>query len=364
MSQTLAPTSAVTPESARFVVVDEDGYFSIDGIRMADQEVGAQWLSTMRKDERGRALIEVDGQAVIIEAFDHPLTILDIEPGPETHWRARFNYGYETNVDSHSLSCDEWDRFFVRTENGLRAALSRSAQSRLFQQATAYDDTSVTFDTRTIEIAPYYGSYSAANDPTFWSDIYKNETPRWDNGAFHPGLPRLIPPLKLTRCRVLVLGCGNGHDAHWWSQQGHIVTGVDFAPEAIENARATYGESSDLKWVQADAFKLPTDWNERFDIIFEHTFFCAINPARRPEVLKLWRRLLSSRGRLLGFVPIMDKPEGPPFGCTEWEFRTRLLLPPRRGASPLFLPLIWSRDRESLPKRLGQELFFVVERRD
>lgn len=364
MSQTLAPMSVPTAESARFVVVDEDGYFSIDGIRMADQEVGAKWLSSMRKDDRGRAIIEVDGQPVIVEAFDHPLTILDVEPGPETHWRARFNYGYETTVDSHSLACDEWDRFFIRTETGIRAVLSRSAQSRLFQQATAYDDTSVTFGARTIEIAPYYGSHSAANGATFWSDIYRNEVPRWDIGAFHPALPRLIPPLKLTRCRVLVLGCGNGHDAHWWSQQGHIVTGVDFAPEAIENARANYGESSDLKWVQADAFKLPTDWNERFDIIYEHTFFCAVNPARRPDILKLWRRLLTPRGRLLGFVPIMDKPEGPPFGCTEWELRTRLLLPQRRGAQSLFLPLIWSRDRESISKRLGQELFFVVERRD
>lgn len=353
-----------TNEAAHFVVIDDDGYFLVDGVRLVDQVLGANWLRTMRKDDRGRAIIEVDGRSVIVEAVDHPLTILDIEPSKETLWRARFTYGHEETVDSSTFAGDEWDRFFVRTSSGIRAVLSRAAQQKLFEAATSYSDSSITIDGRLIEIAPYYEPLADANSAAFWSDIYQNEKPRWDSGAFHHSLPRLIAPLKLTRCRVLVLGCGNGHDAHWWKEQGHIVTGVDFAPEAIAAARAVYGESSDLKWTQADAFQLPSSWNERFDIIFEHTFFCAISPARRPEILRLWRRLLTPRGRLLGFIPIMDKVAGPPYGCTEWELRQRLLKSSRRGASPFFLSVIWNRDRGSSPLRLGQELFFVVERRD
>jgi 2-polyprenyl-3-methyl-5-hydroxy-6-metoxy-1,4-benzoquinol methylase len=41
----------------------------------------------------------------------------------------------------------------------------------------------------------------------------------------------------MPRCRVLVLGCGEGHDAAFFAQNGHIVTGVDISPEAITRAQ-------------------------------------------------------------------------------------------------------------------------------
>lgn len=342
----------------RFVAIDEEGYFSLDGLRMADQEAGREWLASMRIDDRGRTVATIDGEVTIVEAFDQPLVALDIDA---TQARARFPYGYETEVDLETLTFDEWDRFYVRTRSGLNAVLNRAAQSRLFQDAEEFDDDSVTLSGQTIAVRPRYAATPLASDVEFWSNIFRTEEkPRFDFGQEHPLLAQLVRPLKLQRARVLVLGCGAGHDAAWFSRQGHIVTGVDFSTEAIDRAKAKYGESPDLKWLVSDAFQLPKAWTSSFDIIFEHTFYCAISPDRRDELVRLWWKLLSPNGKVMGFAPIMEKTFGPPFGGTEWELRQRLLMPPGKAR---FRPLLWQRPRTAPPiGRLGRELFFTVER--
>ncbi len=354
----------------RFVTVDEEGYFVMDGLRVADQALGAEWLAKIRMDDRGRAYFydrDPSGEyPVIVEAFDQPLVVLEIIfPDSQTaQWRARFPYGVEKEFDPSSLCFDEWDRFYLRTNEGVPAVFSRSAQSRFFQAASEYDDDSVTFGDQTLKLKSNFDETEAAELPEWWSAIYRSGHLRWDLGAEHPLLDELLPPLKFTRSRVLVLGCGLGHDAAWWEKRGHIVTAVDFSAEAIAKAKLNYGESANLKWHTLDAFQLPANWSSSFDIIFEHTMYCAVSPQRRAELCKQWWRLLSPRGRVLGFIPTMDKPVGPPYGATEWELRRRLLEPSRLSKRALFRPLIWKRLRNSQGRRFGREMFFVVERGD
>lgn len=356
------------------MVIDEEGYFLLDGLRVADVATGREWLSRIRMDERGRAYLKDEpGARVLIEAFDQPLVATDIDVihqdgATPPSLRARFPYGFETEIRPDSLRVDEWDRFYARTLEGVPVVLNRAAQSRLFQSATDYDDDSITFGESTFTTQPLYEEIDAAQTSRWWDERYQTGDTRWDSGASHPLLDQLIPPLKLTRLRVLVLGCGSGHDASWWEKRGHIVTGVDFSREAIEKARAAYGERETLRWVHADVFALPQNWSSRFDVIFEHTMFCAAPPSRREDLVRVWWRLLSPRGRVIGIVPIMDKQIGPPFGTSEWEMRRRLLDAPaaikRARTFARFLPLLWNREKNSIEKRLGQELFFVVERAD
>lgn len=365
--------SSPTNIPTKFLAIDEEGNFVLDGLRVSDEATGRDWLSRVRMDDRGRAILtgEPDGQRVIIEAFDQPLIALDlsiVETKPAPRLTARFPYGFEAEILSESLRVDEWDRFYVRTEHGVPAVLSRAAQNRLFQQATEFDDESISFDVVTLKTQPWFDELKPANQADWWSELYQTGDTRWDGGGPHPLLDTLIPPLKISRSRVLVLGCGAGHDAAWWEKRGHIVTAVDFSEEALKHARGLYGESETLRWVQADAFKLPTAWTSRFDLIFENTMFCAIPPSRREELVRVWWRMLSPRGRLIGFVPVMDKQTGPPYGVSEWEMRRRLLDAPVGSAKSLkrarFLPLLWNREKNSIEKRLGHELFFVVERAD
>lgn len=363
--------------------MDEEGYFLLDGLRVSDEAIGRDWLSRLRMDDRGRVILTggfQDGRPparVIIEAFDQPLVALDVEIptaiAPQTPTlRARFPYGFETEIRTDSFRLDEWDRFYARTIDGVPVVFSRAAQSRLFQTASDYDDDSISFGDTTFATRPLYDELAEAANASWWSELYRTGDTRWDDGSEHPLLESLVPPLKLARLRVLVLGCGAGHDAAWWAKRGHIVTGVDFSDEALERARALHGESETLRWVKGDVFQLPQSWTSRFDVIFEHTMFCAIPPSRREELVRIWWRLLSPRGRVIGFVPIMDKLFGTPFGTSEWELRQRLLEAPARSANRTsshlrrarFLPLLWKRERSSIEKRLGHELFLVVERAD
>lgn len=352
--------------------MDEEGYFVVDGLRVADVNLGLDWMSRIRMDDRGREILINEPDRVIIEAFDQPLVALDVEVvanvGEKAQIKARFPYGFEADLRIDSLRVDEWDRFYARTVDGVPVVFSRSAQSRIFQMATEYDDDSIAFGEHTLQTRPLFEELAPTSDSDWWDSAYTSGNNRWDNGNPHQLLDALIPPLKITRCRVLVLGCGAGHDASWWERQGHIVTGVDFSKEAIDRAREKYGERDSLKWIQADIFKLPKEWTSRFDIIFENLVFCAVSPERRDDLVRTWWRLLSPRGRVIGLIPILDKPTGPPFGSSEWEIRKRLLIAPQHGATSSrrarFLPLLWNREKKSVEKRLGHELFFVVERAD
>ena len=357
----------------KFLSIDEEGYFLLDGLRVAEASTGLDWISRIRMDERGRPYLSNEpGTRILIEAFDQPLVALDVEIKMKTDGTplitGRFPYGFETEIKSDSFRSDEWDRFYARTTEGVPLVFSRSAQSRLFQAATEYDDDSITFDSITLAVRPLYGEFEDPSNSDWWTKLYQDGEARWDEGDAHHLLATIVPAMKIPRSRVLVLGCGAGHDAAWWAARGHIVTAVDFSEEAIGRAKAKYGESETLRWVQADVFNLPTSWTSRFDYIFENTFFCAISPDRREDLVRTWWRLLTPRGRIMGFVFVMDKLAGPPFGTSEWEMRRRLLDASQHGAvskrKPRFIPIIWNREKNSQERRLGHELYFLIERAD
>lgn len=338
----------------RFVQIDEDGYFKMDELRVADAETGRQWLASVKMDDRGRAWCEMDGIPVLIEAFDQPYVATDIEKTPQNSWHLTLPYGYQEEAPLDSLRVDEWDRFHGRTARGVPFVLSRSAQTRLFNSVDEYDDDSLTVDGQRIETPSWLQENPDANQSAWWTNIYRTEEPRWELEAPSQALNTFIPKFKLPRMRVLVPGAGSGNDAAWFAEHGHLVTAVDFSEEAIARAQAKYGHLTNLKFVKADIFDLPQQMNGAFDLVFEHTCYCAITPSRRNELVRVWRRVLSENGLLTGVFFVMDKPFGPPYGGSEWELRARL----GKG----FRPLYWHRLRDSLPKRLGHELFIHAEK--
>jgi SAM-dependent methyltransferase len=156
---------------------------------------------------------------------------------------------------------------------------------------------------------------------TNWQEHYeKNDTP-WEKGAPHPALVEFLrrEPIAGT---VFVPGCGFGHDVRALAATADEVVGLDMAPAAIRTARqhpAVGGE----RYVQGDLFALPKNLRGVFDWVFEHTCFCAIDPARRADYVKSIAAALNPGGRLLAIFflsPQMDPGEtGPPFGVTRAE---------------------------------------------
>ena len=74
--------------------------------------------------------------------------------------------------------------------------------------------------------------------PTDWEANYqRNETP-WEKGAPSPGLVDFLRT-EPVRGRVLVPGCGFGHDARALAATADEVVGIDIAPLAVKGARAS-----------------------------------------------------------------------------------------------------------------------------
>ena len=117
------------------------------------------------------------------------------------------------------------------------------------------------------------------HDSDDWEQRYQDGELGWDLGTAAP--PLLRAAKTLPRSRAVVVGCGTGHEALALARLGFEVTGVDFAPSAIERARANAAQAkSPARFLQADVLQLPGS-EAPWPLWVEHTCFCAIDPAQR-----------------------------------------------------------------------------------
>lgn len=99
------------------------------------------------------------------------------------------------------------------------------------------------------------------SDPAPWDAGYREQTQPWDIGRPQPALAALG-----YGGRVLDVGCGTGEHTLLAARRGADALGIDFAPAAIELARAKAAERGvDARFEVLDAFELPT-LGERFDL--------------------------------------------------------------------------------------------------
>lgn len=158
---------------------------------------------------------------------------------------------------------------------------------------------------------------SVANSQ-YWEHRYQEGTTRWDLGKASPPLVSLLNSPKAPKPgSVAVLGCGRGYDAMLFSEYGFDAIGFDFAPLAIAEATtlAQVNQNS-AQFVQRDIFNLANEFSGYFDYVIEHTCFCAIDPEKRPDYVKLVRQILQPEGELIGIFFTHSRSGGPPFGIT------------------------------------------------
>lgn len=347
----------VAQQVSKTIQIDEDGYFKSGEMRVADPAYGSHLLANLVTDDRGRLIIRDPKEGLIlVEAFDDPYVAKSIVRKSEK-WFAQMPYGFETEFDLSTLKLDEWDRFHGRTKQNVPFVFSRAAQAEFFNLVDEFDDESITVDGKTYETSPLLqANGEEVGSPSYWNESYTEvDRPGWEMEEPNPALVSTLPSLKLHPMRVLVLGAGSGNDAAYLASLGHKVTAIDFSDEAISRAQKKYANQTNLKFVKADLFSLPPEYDGSFDLIFEHTCYCAIDPERRSEMAKVWRRCLSETGFLLALFFTIDRPNGPPFGATEWELRERL----KKG----FRNLYWMRLRhQSHPSRQGMETLVFAQK--
>lgn len=203
---------------------------------------------------------------------------------------------------------------------------------------------------------PHIGRKEAEITPAFWTKRYLEKTDQWDKGAPSPALVDFLREGNFQAGKIIVPGCGRGHDARALAKAGFDVLGVDVAEIPVRDATALARKArlKNIRFEQADFFELPKTIRGAFDWMFEHTFFCAIDPEKRADYVETAANLLRKKGWLLGVFYNIQPDSGPPFGCTREELFERF--------SPRFT--LW---HESVPRsfanREGKELLMLWQRR-
>jgi len=186
-----------------------------------------------------------------------------------------------------------------------------------------------------------------------WEERYRRGDTPWEKGAAHPALVAWLRTNPISG-RVMVPGCGFGHDARVLAEAGAEVIGLDVAPFAITVAEGSPPHGG-ISYILGDLFD-PKAVQGEFDWVFEHTCFCAIPLDRRVEYVRRVTALLKPAGHLLAifFLNPDHDEEGPPYGCSIDELDALF--------SPHFRLVSESGNLPTYPGREGREVMRLLRR--
>ena len=195
-----------------------------------------------------------------------------------------------------------------------------------------------------------------------WEELWSSGETPWEKGHAAPPLSEYLEQedTVLHHARhVLVPGCGSGHDVRELARHGISATGLDLAATAVATARAREAVGSE-DYVEGDLFDDTWRKGREFDAVWEHTCFCAIDPALRPDYARTMAEILPPGGYLVGVFYLDpwdpgEEAKGPPYGAT------------REEISGLLAPWFVLRENRvpgrAYPGREGKEWLAVFERR-
>src|SRR5262245_37156629 len=120
----------------------------------------------------------------------------------------------------------------------------------------------------------------------YWEERYQSKDMPWEKGEASPGLVDVLAAHPdLAQGTVCVPGCGTGHDVRSWARAGFEPFGYDIAPSAIHlSEEQTRAAGLKATFSRADFLRDTPPF--RFDWVFEHTLFCAIQPSERDEYVR------------------------------------------------------------------------------
>ncbi|ETW84328.1 hypothetical protein HETIRDRAFT_381810 [Heterobasidion irregulare TC 32-1] len=173
-----------------------------------------------------------------------------------------------------------------------------------------------------------------------WDEAWKQNLTPWEDPDVYdvqPALRELIDSSRLqlpTTGKALVPGCGRGYDViHIASSLGLETLGTDISSQAIQAAKERLASvpgataSGKVFFQEADFFSMALPENERFDLVYDYTFFVAIPPSRRSE----WGRQMTALTKPGAYLITLAFPlgldpngGGPPFFMTPEHYHEAL----------------------------------------
>lgn len=147
-----------------------------------------------------------------------------------------------------------------------------------------------------------------------FTERYANGQVPWDDALPPPEVQDLVATLPAGR--ALDLGCGYGRTAIYLAQNGWQVDGIDFVPQAIEEAKRRAAAAGALAQIQfhvgsvADMHFANGPYDLAIDVGCMHSLSAPLQQAYRDELL----RLLRPGAAYLLFARLHspdDDPDGP-----------------------------------------------------
>ncbi|KAJ7749338.1 S-adenosyl-L-methionine-dependent methyltransferase [Mycena maculata] len=157
------------------------------------------------------------------------------------------------------------------------------------------------------------------DDPHTWDQAWVENVTPWDVGVSQPPLREVVQSGEVafpTRGRAFVPGCGSGHDAIFLSSElGLDTLAIDISPVAVKNASKNIPADLNVRIEAHDFFSFAVPDSEKFDLIYDYTFFVAIPPSRRHEWGTQMNALIKPGGYLITLVFPLDPEQdfGPPW---------------------------------------------------
>ena len=187
----------------------------------------------------------------------------------------------------------------------------------------------------------------------YWEERYVNNETGWNIGYPSTPIKAYIDQLKDKSLKILIPGAGNSYEAEYlWKLGFKNVFIIDIAKQPLTNFKNRVSDFPEDQLINLDYFEL----NNSFDLILEHTFFCALNPILRAKYVDKMHQLLKPNGKLIGLLFNFELTEsGPPFGGSEREYKSLF--------EYKFQIKTLKKSINSIKERQGKELFFIFEKK-
>ncbi|KAJ5108943.1 hypothetical protein N7456_005618 [Penicillium angulare] len=185
-----------------------------------------------------------------------------------------------------------------------------------------------------------------------WSNLWDaGESNLWDRGKASPALVDLVEgagelfdpfTIQGTKKNVLVPGCGRGYDVVMLALHGFNAYGLEISDTAVKAAEAYaasqmshpsayhFGNEQSrssspgtVTFLKGDFFSPTWDFKgepngiRKFDMAYDYTFLCAIDPSQRRNWAKSMGQIIKPGGLLICLeFPLYKDPKlpGPPWG--------------------------------------------------
>ncbi|MDV7188332.1 SAM-dependent methyltransferase [Lutibacter sp. TH_r2] len=190
-------------------------------------------------------------------------------------------------------------------------------------------------------------------DKQYWDLKYEKNKTGWDIGYISTPIKTYINQLTNKNLKILIPGAGNSYEAEYLHENNfNKVRVIDIAFQPLLNLKKRFPDFPEKDLINMNFFS----HEDKYDLILEQTFFCALDPSLREAYVNKMYNLLNDGGKIVGLLFDFElTKQGPPFGGNIIEYIQLFYAK--------FEVRVLERCYNSIKPRDGRELFFIFEKK-